>query len=73
MPMFQNSFGILRRGPNVDSRFDGQRHARLQHAPLAADFVVAHIVHIQPEPMAGAMIEKRQVGLLLDQIEAAVP
>ena len=46
-PMFQNSFGTRGDGTDVDAGLDGQRHAGLEHPPLAADLVVAHVVHVQ--------------------------
>ena len=59
--MFQNSFGNARRRSDVDARLDGEHHARFQHAPFAADLVVADIMHVEAEPVPGAMAEKLQV------------
>ena len=60
--------GYARRGANIDARLDGERHAGLEHSPFPAHLVVADVVHIETQPVAGAMVEKRQVGLLLDQL-----
>ena len=53
--------------PREYARLDRQRHAGLQHAPLLADLVVADVVHVHAEPVAGAMHEEAPVGPLLDQ------
>ncbi len=53
----------IRCGPQVQARFDRQHHAGLQPAPwpLAAIgrstglAIVADIVHVEPEPVSGAM------------------
>src|SRR5690349_11997928 len=42
---------------DVDARLDGERHARFEHAPLVADLVVADVVHVHAQPMAGAVHE----------------
>ena len=47
-----------RRRSNVDAGLDGQGHSRLQHPPFAAHFVVADVVHIEAQPVPGAMIEE---------------
>ena len=72
-PMFQNSCGTRGRGPDVDPGLDGKRHARLEHPPFAAHLVVTHIVHIEAQPVAGAMAEEGHVGLLLDELRETFP
>src|SRR5918995_2708283 len=57
----------LRAGGNVDAGLDGQRHSGLEHAPLLADLVVADVVHVHAEPVAGAMHEEAPVRALLDE------
>ena len=47
-----------RAGRDVDAGLDGHHHARLQHAPLVADLVVADVVHIHAEPVAGPVHEE---------------
>ena len=63
MPMPWNLFGTPRRaGRDVDAGLDGQRHARLEHAPFVADLVVADVVHVHAEPVAGAVHEELAIG-----------
>src|SRR5512141_942352 len=45
-------------GRDVDARLDRQHHAGLEHPPLVADLVVADVVHVHAQPMAGAMHEE---------------
>src|SRR5579862_744286 len=49
-------------GRDIDARLDRERHPRLEDAPLIADPVVADVVNVHPEPMAGAMHEEALVG-----------
>src|SRR5579859_3593247 len=51
----------------VDTRLHRERHARLEYAPCVADLVVAHVVHIEPEPVAGAVHEEAPVGAAPDE------
>src|SRR3989344_9575197 len=39
---------------DIDARLDGHGHADFQLAPFAADLVLTHIMHIHPQPVAGA-------------------
>ena len=41
--------------PDVAARLDGERHARPERLPFAAVLVVAGVVHVEPEPVPGAM------------------
>ncbi len=52
---------------NVDSGLHGQHHPRLEYAPFVADLVVPHVVHIDAQPMAGAVHEEFLVGAILDE------
>src|SRR5882672_785627 len=56
-----------RRGSNVNPRFDGQHHPRLQYPPLAPDLVIADVMHVEAEPVSGAVTEEFQVLLVLDE------
>src|SRR3954468_7182816 len=47
---------------NVDARLDGEPHAGFEHAPLVADLVVTHVMHVHAQPMAGAVHEEFPVG-----------
>src|SRR5215472_3629987 len=51
----------------VDPRLDGECHARLEHPPLLADLIVTDVVHVEPEPVPGAMHEVAAVGAAADQ------
>src|SRR6185437_5047627 len=53
---------------DVDTRLDGERHARLEHPPLVADLVVTDIVHVHAEPMPGTMHEETPVGAIPFQL-----
>ncbi len=55
-------------GRDVDARLHGQHHAGLQHAPLAADLVVADVVHVEPQPVPGTVHVEGAVGGELDQL-----
>src|SRR5580692_2289748 len=48
-------------GRDVDPGLDRHHHPRLEHAPGIADFVVAHVVNIDAEPMAGPMHEEAPI------------
>lgn len=52
---------------DVDARLDGQRHADFQHAPFAADLVLADVMYIHAQPVAGAVHVKRLIGFAGDQ------
>src|SRR5262245_38856545 len=52
--------------PHVATGLDRERHSRLERLPLAALLVVTGVVHIEPEPMAGAVHVKAPVFLLLE-------
>src|ERR1700694_1454709 len=56
-----------RRRSNVNPRLDGEHHPRLQYPPLAADFVIADVMHVQTQPMPGAMTEELKVFLIFDE------
>lgn len=58
--------GIVR--GDVDARLDGHRHARFEHPPFAADAVLADVVHVHPQPVAGAVHVESLVGLVGDQL-----
>src|SRR5471032_2002058 len=45
-------------GGDVNARLDRQHHAGLEHAPFIADLVVADVVHVHTEPVAGAVHEE---------------
>src|SRR5258708_5531829 len=51
---------------DVAARLHGQDHARLEAAPLPARFVFSGVVHVQAEPMPGAMHVEALVILGLD-------
>eukprot|EP01022_Parablepharisma_sp_SALTPOND_P033110 TRINITY_DN881_c1_g1_i15.p1 TRINITY_DN881_c1_g1~~TRINITY_DN881_c1_g1_i15.p1 ORF type:complete len:1351 (-),score=485.80 TRINITY_DN881_c1_g1_i15:36729-40781(-) len=59
---------------HVDARFDGQHHARLQRAPglvaLGIDgvAVVAHVVYVHAQPVAGAVHVELAIVALLDDV-----
>ena len=55
-PMFQKRFGTLSRRADVEARLDGEHHAGLQLARTCPSMhVVAGVVHVQAEPVAGAV------------------
>src|SRR5258706_3652108 len=60
-------------GANVASRLDCQHHAGLEFAPPAVTLVLAGVMHIETEPMSGAMHIESLVVFALDHlIDAAV-
>ena len=52
---------------HIKPRLHREHHARLQLHMVFAQAVSAHIVHIQPQPMAGAVHVEVPVGPLVDQ------
>ena len=52
---------------NIDTRLHGQGHAHFQHAPFTAHFVLAHIMHIHAQPVAGTVHVEGAVGFAGDQ------
>jgi hypothetical protein len=68
MPMPHHFFGDAARARrDVEAGLDRQHHARLEHAPLVADLVVADVVHVHAQPVAGAVHVEAAVGAVLDQ------
>ena len=55
---------IVRR-TNVEARLHRQHHPRLHQYPFAIALVFARVMHIQPQPVPGAMHVKLLVGFLL--------
>lgn len=51
-------------GRYIQSGLDGKHHARFQHPRSAADLIVADIMHIQPQPVAGSGRKETPPGLL---------
>ncbi len=71
-PMSRSALGHVVRGADVQAGLDGERHARRQRAPLAGALVVARVVHVQAEPVPGAVHVEALVGFLLQhRIQAA--
>ena len=72
--MSQNRLGrSARAAGEVQPGLDGQGHARLEHAPVAADLVVADVVHVHAEPVTGPVHVVLRVGAFLDErVEAAL-
>src|SRR5690606_8868384 len=61
---------------DVQARLDGELHARLQQPRLAVDAVVAHVVHVQAEPVPGlvavvALVAARGDDLVQAALEQA--
>ena len=57
---------VVRR--HIESRFHGQCHSRLQLPPLVLHPIVAHIMHIQTQPVTGAMHEETPVAFGFHQL-----
>ena len=64
----------VRRRANVQTGLDGQRHAGLQGYPGVVPCLVSTgIMHVEAQPMAGAVHVERLVGFTFDQsVDAAV-
>ena len=58
--------GVIRR--HIQTRLHGQRHARLQLAPLFLNAVITHVMHIQTQPMAGAVHKELSVAFRFHQL-----
>ena len=71
MPMFQKASGHAVGRADVGARFDGQDVARNKVAPLAADLVFARVMHVEAEPVAGAMHVELTVAGFEGGVEAA--
>ena len=68
-PMPRHSGGTLSLSlRDVDARLDREHHARLERARLAAEVVVADVVHVHAEPVAGLVHEERLVRLVLHEL-----
>src|SRR5688572_8600068 len=52
----------------INPGLDGQRHAGLEHSPLLTHFVVANVMHIHSQPMAGAMHEEGAIRAITNEI-----
>src|SRR5262245_23315276 len=52
---------------DIDPRLDREAHAWLEHSPLVADLVVAHVVNVHAEPVAGAVHEEAPVRTVPDE------
>src|SRR3954471_3194572 len=50
---------------DIEARFHGERHAGLEPSPLPGPLVFARVVHVEPEPVSGAMHVEALVGFLL--------
>src|SRR5690625_1833781 len=52
--------GYVVGGAHINARLDGKHHSRLEGSPTAlavvvATTVIAHVMHIEPQPVAGTM------------------
>src|SRR5471032_707579 len=47
---------------DIQARFDGQHHARLERTGAVCTAVVAHVMHVHPQPVRQAMHKERAVG-----------
>src|SRR2546421_10172090 len=56
------------RGADVQSRLDGERHAGGERAPAARTFVFARVVHVEAEPVPGAVHVVALIGFLLENL-----
>src|SRR5215469_6110902 len=55
------------RSRQINPRLYGHHHPRFQDPPFITDLVVAHVVHVEAEPVAGAVHEEAPVGAITDQ------
>src|ERR1700694_678030 len=55
-------------GTDIEAWLDGQDHARGKRAPLARALVIAGIVHVEAQPVPGAVHIEALVGLLLEDL-----
>ena len=51
--------------PDVTTRLEGQHHAGPQRTPLTRKLVVAGVVHVEAQPVPGAVHVEAAVGLAL--------
>src|SRR5574343_863766 len=66
-------FGNVVGRADVEAGLDSDGHARLQGRPLLADLVFAGVVHVEPEPVAGAVhVETAEIALFDQVVEVAV-
>src|SRR5579864_4256928 len=56
-----------RAGRQIDPGLHRESHSRLEHAPFVPHLVVAHVVHVEPEPVTGAVHEEAPVGATPDE------
>ena len=49
-------------GRDVEAGFDGDDHAGFEDARFVVDAIVADIVHVEPEPVAGLVHVEALVG-----------
>src|SRR5262245_37815131 len=61
-------FGYALGRPNVAARLDGERHPGLEPPPLAARLVLARVVHVEAEPVPGAVHVEAPVVFRLDHL-----
>ena len=62
MPMPRSAAARPGARRDVEARLDRQHHPRLQHPPLLAELVVADVVHVHAQPVAGAVHVELAVG-----------
>src|SRR5688500_266985 len=61
----------LAAGRDVEPGLEREHHTRLEQAEFAVDAVVADVVHVEAEPMAGLVHVEAAVGLLLQGLRQA--
>src|SRR5438309_4864949 len=55
-------------GTDIEAGLDRQHHARREAAPLSRALVIAGIVHVEPQPVPGAVHIEALVGFLLEDL-----
>ncbi len=73
IPMPRHFAARLVVGVDVEPRFDGEHHPRLEQARLAVDAVVADVMHIQTQPVSGLVQIEPLVVAVGDVLLRACP
>ena len=66
--MLRHRAGTLRDAGDIDPWLDRRHHSWLEKPPFVADPVIADVVHIHPDPVAGTVHEEFPIGFVFDQL-----